>query len=169
MLLPFTWTDLQQFQLWQDIDIVLIDTYPYYSLFKIIHLGLSSFIFALGCYHCINVVIINKKAHTVRNSPDFLVTDGYYGKVRNPMYTYFLFIFTALSFALTSNLALIIPASVLIFLFILIFIEEKTMLQPKFGEEYISYKKKVPRRLLRNWHIVIILLLVSFNIIGIFF
>lgn len=169
LLLPFTWTDLQGFQLWNEIDIIITESYPYLTLFKLIHHISGILLFAFGSYNCIIVIKINRDAHSVRNSPDYLLTDGYYEKTRNPMYTYFLFIFSALSFVLCSSLALAIAGFVVIVLYVLIFIEEKYMLIPKFNNEYLEYKKKVPRRLLRNWHLLLFFSLLSFNIIGIFF
>lgn len=169
LLIPFTWTDIVEFQLWQKTDIIFLEVYPFLTLFKTIHLLIGAICFALGSYHCILVVKINKEAHTVRNNPDFLITDGYYGKVRNPMYTFFLFIFSGLSFALCSSLAIAVAFLVFIVLIILILVEEKYLLKPKFKEKYDVYKKTVPRRLLQNWQILVLCVLLSFNIIGIFF
>ncbi|NHJ87791.1 MAG: hypothetical protein FK734_20180 [Asgard group archaeon] len=168
-LIPFTWTDIGQFQLWQQSDIVFFTGYPYLTLFKTIHLIISIVFFAIGCYHVINIIDINKSAHTIRNSPHTLLKTGYYGKVRHPMYSMFLLIFISLSFALCSSLAIAVSFFVVLVLLILSLIEEKHMLGPSFGEAYVQYKKEVRRYFLLNWQIVLYCILLSFNIVGIFF
>lgn len=169
LLVPFTWTEFQNFQLWQEIDIIFISTYPFLSLFKTIHLLISSIIFAISVYHVIIIIIQNKEVHESRNNPSVLLTDGYYGKTRHPMYTMFIFIFTSLSFGLFSYFGMLVGLFAFIVFVILALVEEQTMLKPIFKEEYEKYKKDVPRRFLRNWQMIIILILIIFNIIGIFF
>ena len=85
------------------------------------------------------------------------------------MYTFFQFIFSGLSFALCSSLAIAVAFLVFIILLILILVEEKYMLSPKFKEQYEMYAKKVPKRLLQNWQLLVLGLLLIFNVLGIFF
>ncbi|NHJ84520.1 MAG: isoprenylcysteine carboxylmethyltransferase family protein [Asgard group archaeon] len=169
LVLPVTWTDLQEYQLWKNIDIIFLSKYPFLTLFKTIHLIFGGLFFALGCYYSIIIISINRDAHSSRNNPSILLTEGFYGKVRHPMYSMFTLIFIGLSFALCSSLAIAVSGFTILVLITLIFIEEKQILVPSFGEEYQNYKKKVPRYFLQNWQWILIILLLAFNIIGIFF
>jgi protein-S-isoprenylcysteine O-methyltransferase Ste14 len=81
-------------------------------------------------------------------SPKSLVTDGPYGVVRHPMYSALLFVTLGLTVALPLyyNVVNLVLASVCIFLYTVI-IEEPLTLKI-FGQEYVNYMKKVPRRFL---------------------
>ncbi|MFW9923290.1 MAG: methyltransferase family protein, partial [Candidatus Thorarchaeota archaeon] len=169
LLVPFNWTEFQNYQPWQNIDILFISTYPFLSLFKTIHLMVSSITFAISVYHVIIIIIQNREAHGSRNNPNVLLTDGYYGKTRHPMYTMFIFIFTSLSLVLFSYFGMFVGLFAFLVFIILALVEEQTILLPLFKEQYVQYKKDVPRRFLRNWQIMILLCFVVFNIVGIFF
>lgn len=130
---------MQQYQLWQKIDIIFLNQYPFLTLFKTIHLVLGGILFACSCYHSIIIVSLNKEAHSARNNPSVLLTTGYYEKVRHPMYSMFTLVFVSLSFALCSSLAIAVAGFVVLVLIGLMFIEEKRILEPTFGEDYQTY------------------------------
>ncbi|NHK30355.1 MAG: hypothetical protein FK730_03325 [Asgard group archaeon] len=169
LFIPFTWTDLVKYQLWQEVDIPLLAHYPFFSLFRIFHLIVGATLFCSGCYHSIFIIIKNREAHTVRNSPNYLLTDGYYGKVRHPMYSMFMLVFLGISIALISSLSIAVFSFVVIVLMILIFVEEKYMLKPIFKENYDEYRKSVRRYFLQTWQWILIILFLTVHIIGIFF
>jgi protein-S-isoprenylcysteine O-methyltransferase Ste14 len=80
------------------------------------------------------------------NPPQKLITGGLYAYSRNPMLlSIFLIVFAAglLSGSLSLTLAFA-PLFVLFFYFQITLIEEKEM-ELKFGQDYLDYKKRVPR------------------------
>lgn len=83
---------------------------------------------------------INKKA-----KEGTLVTSGVYGIVRNPIYTAFLFLFTALLLFARNYILLLLPPVFWIFLTILLKNTEEKWLKETFGKEYELYCKNVNR------------------------
>jgi protein-S-isoprenylcysteine O-methyltransferase Ste14 len=84
------------------------------------------------------------------NPPKKLITTGLYAYSRNPMLTGIFLVFFSVGI-LTGSLSLTFffsPLCVLIFYFQITGVEEKEM-ELKFGQEYLDYKKKVPRFLPR--------------------
>ena len=80
------------------------------------------------------------------NPPQKLITGGLYAYSRNPMLlSIFLIVFAAglLSGSLSLTL-LFAPLFVLFFYFQITLVEEKEM-ELKFGQDYLGYKKRVPR------------------------
>jgi protein-S-isoprenylcysteine O-methyltransferase Ste14 len=74
-----------------------------------------------------------------------LLTDGFYGICRNPMYTSFIFL-TIPGLALTLNNWLVLTASLVVYILVQKFVpEEEAMLVRKFGDEYKQYQAKVSR------------------------
>jgi protein-S-isoprenylcysteine O-methyltransferase Ste14 len=74
-----------------------------------------------------------------------IVTTGFYAWSRNPIYVGFCFINIGIGIA-TSNLWIFIsfiPAALL--LYHIAIVKEEAYLERKFGEEYLSYKRKVRR------------------------
>jgi len=74
-----------------------------------------------------------------------LVTNGIYAYSRNPMYLGFLFVLLSLCFYLENYLSLIILPVFLFHLTQVQIIPEEKMLCQLFGNDYISYTKKVRR------------------------
>jgi protein-S-isoprenylcysteine O-methyltransferase Ste14 len=75
---------------------------------------------------------------------DRLVTSGIYSKTRNPVYLSFIIIVLGISiFSERSLTALWIVESVLVFYWVAK--REESDLESKFGEEYRTYKRNVPR------------------------
>ena len=168
-LAVLTWHDLEQFQLWLSIDIVVHSTFPKFSLLKIIHLTIALPLLFYGFYHVGQIIQLNRSAHTSRNNPNSLLQEGYYGKTRHPMYTMFLFISSGFTFAMCNYLATIISVGILLLFYILAIVEEKYMLGPIFGDEYLNYKNNVRRRFFTNLHWIIQITLFVVSLIGAFF
>jgi protein-S-isoprenylcysteine O-methyltransferase Ste14 len=75
---------------------------------------------------------------------DRLVTSAVYSKTRNPVYLSFIIIVLGVAiFSRRSLTALWIVESVLVFYWVAK--REESDLEAKFGEEYITYKRNVPR------------------------
>ena len=74
-----------------------------------------------------------------------LVTDGVYSIVRNPIYSAFIFIFTGILLFASNLYLLIFPFIFWAYLTILMKFTEEKWMKEKFGEEYVTYCKKVNR------------------------
>lgn len=74
-----------------------------------------------------------------------LVTDGVYSIVRNPIYSAFTFIFTGVLLFASNLYLLIMPFIFWVYLTILMKFTEEKWMKEKFGEEYVTYCKKVNR------------------------
>lgn len=157
--------------LWQKIDIYLfninfplIDTVYMCTLMNIIHFSFGFCMYIYAIYHFINITIENHNARDPETRKPFkLNTEGYYGKVRHPMYGMMILIYIAFFFALKSWLSLIIGLILITNILINGWYEEKFVLMRLFGEEYREYKDKT-----KNWFfdrnislILIILILIS--------
>lgn len=79
------------------------------------------------------------------NAPS-LSKEGPYSSVRNPIYLGNLINMVGITIAMNLNFILSLTLFLLIFLiYFLIILSEEKFLEGKFGEEYIDYKKNVPR------------------------
>ncbi|MFX1378649.1 MAG: methyltransferase family protein [Promethearchaeota archaeon] len=155
--------------LWKSVDFIIINWIIDISLFSLIHIILGALIFSISFYQCIYIVKLNNQAHEAKNHPKILLDQGYYAKVRHPMTSRFILIILAFFFMLGS--LLVFP---LILLFTLIFFlialnEEKKILFPIFGQEYQEYMNKVNYRFFTIKTKMILILLFSFMIFGVFF
>jgi protein-S-isoprenylcysteine O-methyltransferase Ste14 len=85
---------------------------------------------------------------------DRIVAEGPYAIVRNPLYV-FSFI-GALGLGLTTDNLLILAVIITTFLlyYPLVVLAEESILQQKFGQEYVEYKQSVPRFIPRRFHLV---------------
>ena len=97
----------------------------------------------LGLYLWIEAVIIQKINKKVKENK--LITTGVYGIVRNPVYSAFLFIFTAILLFTSNYILLILPFVFWAFLTILMKNTEEKWLKNEFGKEYEEYLKEVNR------------------------
>ena len=96
----------------------------------------------LGIYIWVQAVIISKiNKHVDENK---LVTTGIYAWVRNPIYTGITFVLMG-SLCFVNNLFLL-PVPLLYWLLMSIIVRsEEHVLEKKFGEAYLEYKRKVNR------------------------
>lgn len=112
--------------------------------------------FALGLlffvHGMLGLTAISRQNHSVRDDdtrlPKALLTDGYYSKVRHPMYGTFMLIIAGLLFPLRSLIALGIAALMIFLQSLNGIMEEKNQLSKIFGEEYEDYKRRVRGRYL---------------------
>ncbi|HUU77352.1 MAG TPA: hypothetical protein VMX55_03350 [candidate division Zixibacteria bacterium] len=118
VLVVLTWFDIEQFQLWLNIDIVFYSSLPKFTLFKTIYFSIGMVALFYGSYHVGQIITINRSAHTSRNNPNNLLHEGYYEKARHPMYTMFLFMISGFIFAMCNYIT--ISIAVVFFLLFLI-------------------------------------------------
>jgi len=124
----------------------------------------------LTCYGTIRLSKITVQNHSVRNekdsAPKELLVNGYYAKVRHPMYGTFIILQAGFMLSLRSFVGIIIALIVLIFQYENAVIEEKKQLIPIFGEEYRLYVKNVNRILLTKSEIIIFALATLLSVLG---
>jgi len=76
-----------------------------------------------------------------------LIKTGIYSVIRHPVYLSWVLIFMGCSFAFDSFFAILFIPILTVLLEVHCILEEKYILIPNFGEEYLRYKQKVPFRL----------------------
>jgi protein-S-isoprenylcysteine O-methyltransferase Ste14 len=95
---------------------------------------------------------ISRQNHTAQDmetrKPTRLLTDGYYAKVRHPMYGVFMLMVLGIFFPSRSIYGLVIIALIVLLQGLNGRMEEKHELEPLFGNAYQDYKKEVPVRYL---------------------
>ena len=117
----------------------------------------------------LEIVPINQKAQLKKNIPRYLIKDGYYRKVRHPMYTMIILIQFSLFFALCSSLGILFETIFTLVLMSFGLYEEKYQLLPILGEEYIKYSNEVTIRFFPIPLKICLLSLYFFSILGILF
>jgi protein-S-isoprenylcysteine O-methyltransferase Ste14 len=80
------------------------------------------------------------------NPPQKLITTGLYAHVRNPMAAGAFLLMEAAAFLVgsLSDIILFAPLPLILYVLYIIYVEERE-LEMRFGQEYIDYKKRVPR------------------------
>jgi len=94
-----------------------------------------------------------------------LITTGIYSLMRHPLYSAWALVYIGLSFICDSLIAIILIPFVLIIFNIKSFLEEKLLLLPKFGDNYLLYKEEVENKLFPppyNYVLIIIFILVGY-------
>lgn len=108
-----------------------------------IHLIIAAIIFSIG------IILINRTHKIIfKSKKTGLRTDGVFGRMRHPMYLGFILIYIALSIGTLSLLSLI-PIIIGFFIYDRMAEYEEKGLEEKLGQEYLEYKKKVPKWFLR--------------------
>jgi protein-S-isoprenylcysteine O-methyltransferase Ste14 len=74
-----------------------------------------------------------------------LVTDGVFGRMRNPMYVGGILVLAGLSIALASDWMLVLTVAAAVILHFGVVRREERYLEAKFGDAYRQYKAHVPR------------------------
>lgn len=139
---------------------------------RFIKLDLGYFIYGiiLTCYGTMRLSKITDQNHSVRNEegsdPKKLLVDGYYARVRHPMYGTFILLQAGFMLSLRSFVGIIIAILVFIFQYANAVIEEKKKLIPIFGEEYRFYAKNVNRMLLIKSEIIVLSLAALLSVVG---
>lgn len=133
------------------------------------------FIFGLiaNCYGSIRLAMITAQNHSVQDdknrAPAKLLTDGWYAKVRHPMYGTFIILQSSLFLSLRSFIGIVCALGVFAFQYFNAAWEEIRSLIPLFGEEYREYSRRVRGLLLRKWEILVIAAVAIFGFIGLMF
>jgi protein-S-isoprenylcysteine O-methyltransferase Ste14 len=139
--------------LWDSIDRYVLSVRGLsYTLFDLFHLAAG---FLLVTQAAVRLSLIYQRHRSIRQRAAkkyaTLQTGGFYARVRHPMAANRLLYVLGLCFALPTVWALL-PFAVLALLTILSgIIDERRELIPRFGTEYETYKRKVPRRYLTPW------------------
>ena len=127
----------------------------------------------INCYGTIKLSRISVQNHSVKNKknniPTKLLTNGYYAKVRHPMYGTFIVLQAGFMMSLRSFVGMIVALLITIFQYMNAIIEEKKHLVPNFGEEYNLYTKSVRGMFLTKSEIIIFIVVVIFSTIGFVF
>ncbi|MHA1378757.1 MAG: methyltransferase family protein [Candidatus Helarchaeota archaeon] len=137
-------------------------TPDHFQFFGIVYLILGLPIFVYSLINLFKIIQANIKATGGKNAtPQVLLTNGYYGKVRHPMFGTLIMVGLSLMVAWGSIIGL--GACLIVSLIFLYDAnkEERTQLIPKFGEDYIKYRQKVPAIFFtRNSSVGVVVLLV---------
>lgn len=122
-------------------------------------------------YGSIRYYGINQQNHNVRknsDTPDALLTTGYYSKVRHPMYGVFVLRFAAVALSLRSvigmGLTIVFAASQ----YVNARREEKHVLIPLFQDSYQDYSNHVRRLLLKPGEMIVLILFLLMSLVGLF-
>lgn len=83
-------------------------------------------------------------SHDASDSPPQLITDGAFGRVRHPIYLAALLFYVTLIVLSLSLISLFIFVCIIVFYNAITKFEE-LFLEKQFGQEYLDYKKKVPK------------------------
>lgn len=136
-------------ELWGKIDFEISPLSFSLNFFSFISFIIGLIIF---CYGVLRLSGISEQNHKARDSktrkPVKLLTEGYYGEVRHPMYGTFMLIQLGLFLSLRSLLATIVIALFIITQYANGIFEEKRELAKIFGEEYELYRRKVKSKYL---------------------
>ena len=113
------------------------------------------------------VLMVNKqyKVKVVDPKELKLIISGVYSVVRHPIYLSWILISMGFSFIFDSFITILFIPILTLLLEIHSILEEKYVLLPNFGDEYLKYKKKIPFRLFArpyNYLLVIVALLVIY-------
>lgn len=127
----------------------------------------------LACYGTIRLSKITVQNHSVKNdksnTPKKLLVDGYYAKVRHPMYGTFIILQVGFMLSLRSFVGMIIALIVIIVQYANAVIEEKSQLIPIFKEEYNLYIKNVSCMILARFEIITFTLAALLSAVGFIF
>ncbi len=108
-------------------------------LFKVIGILLISY----GLYLDISAKLKSKIFESVAENK--LITDGVYSIVRNPVYSGALLACTGVVFIANNLILLIVPAICWLYMTLFLINTEEKWLKELYGQEYISYCKRVNR------------------------
>lgn len=108
-----------------------------------VFLILGVMLIVLGISFWISAVLISKIGRGVKNNN--LVTTGIYAHVRHPIYAAFFYIAVGLILISQNILLFVLPVIFWAFLTVTMVKTEEKWLIDKYGDEYITYSKKVNR------------------------
>jgi protein-S-isoprenylcysteine O-methyltransferase Ste14 len=168
LVILFSWGYYPSLKLWKLIDWVFLNVFPEITLFRTIHLVIGLPIFIYSMTNVIEIVRINQRAQLRKNVPKYLLKEGYYSKMRHPMYTMIILIEFSLFFSLCSSLGILFGLLFTLLFMLFGLYEEKYQLLPILGEEYKEYSRKVKIRFFPFPLKILLLLLYLLLFLGIF-
>ena len=159
LLLPF----FEQIRMGGTLDFYALENF---QLIGTVYLGFGLIIFVYALINLFKIIKINMEATNGNATPESLLTNGYYGKVRHPMFGSIILVGLGWLVAWGSIIGLGACFFVsLIFLFDAIK-EEETQLIPKFGDEYLEYRQRVPAKFFTRNSSIFVIALVVLAIVG---
>lgn len=110
---------------------------------KLLFIIIGVTLIIIGVFLWINAVFQSKIDNNIKNNT--LVTTGVYSYVRNPIYSAFFLICTGILLLFSNLWLLILPIIYWIYMTILMKNTEEKWLENLYGDEYLTYKKRVNR------------------------
>jgi len=127
-------------------------------------------IYLYGINLTLTTMKVNKAAQDkASRKPNKLIEDDVYSKRRHPMYTGFICVHVGMWFASCSHVGLLIGFIIITAISINSIIEEKVELEKIFQEDYILYKRNVPKRIFSKPLIIIFIFILIVYIMGYIF
>ena len=163
------WKEMPAFRLWGSIDFPLLQNQPHVTFFGVIHLVLGLVVLIPATYNIVEVVHVNRQAHSGKNNPLFLLRSGYYSNVRHPMIGMFMFMTLGVFFSFCSSLAFIVALLLIGFFHLSILYEERARLIPRFGSEYEEYMKQTPSRYFTRRESILVAVVLIVGTLGFIF
>ncbi len=123
----------------------------------------------INCYGSLRLSTITFQNHQARGkdiTPKTLLTNGYYAKVRHPMYGTFIILQAGFMISLRSLDGLLIALLIIIMQYINAKTEENRQLKPLFGDAYTQYSKDVKCVLFTKTESAILLIIFILSITG---
>ncbi len=157
-------------RLWAAVDLPITAGPVTTSLASLLHLLFGYALFIYASYHAWRATREkNSVEDPLRQTATCLLTDGYYARVRHPMYGMFALADVGLGFALKSVYGL---GFALLFLGLFLLngiFEERSSLIPMFGDQYRAYMQQVRARYFSLPQTGVLVLSLAIYIVGIFY
>lgn len=158
---------IPDFQPWNDVE-----TWFSAGIVNFVKADLVYFICGLifSCYGSIRLSKITVYNHSAKNEKDSkpkkLLVNGYYAKVRHPMYGTFIILQAGFMLSLRSFVGMLIALIIIFVQYANAALEEKKQLIPIFGEEYALYIKNVNHMLLTRSELIVFTLVALLSAVG---
>ncbi|WP_234124910.1 methyltransferase [Clostridium hydrogenum] len=159
-----------RFDLWRRKEYIISLFNHKVEIFTLIH-------FILGCIFFVDggvrLTEISEQVQVVRDKetrkPTKLLKSGYFAVLRHPMYGTFMILQLGIWFSIKSLIGIFILIPIIILFYANGILEENKSLKVIFGDEYISYMKKVPHRYLTKLMMFYFAAAVFFAIAGVIY
>lgn len=170
VLIKYVFLHIPDFQPWNNFE-----TWFILGNIRFVKVDLVYFVCGLifNCYGTVRLSKITEQNHSAKSekcsTPKNLLTNGYYAKVRHPMYGTFIILQAGFMLSLRSFVGIIVALIIVGGQYINAIIEEKKKLIPIFGEEYNRYIKNVHGMVLTKSETVVVIFAVVLSIVGLTF
>ena len=121
-----------------NLDSELLSALRYIGL-AFMFVGVATLVLAYGSMARAKTTI-DPREHSSR-----IVTSGIYAYSRNPIYLGWFLLIASRGLLNASVLVLLVAVTMLLLLYWAVIVEEEKYLESKFGEEYVTYKRRVKR------------------------